>query len=231
MTKAIEIKARDARITILHTEGFASRNIADRLGIALHIVQHRLKILGLVPNPYHHQIVIKNDGSVDCSKCGKNLRLEDLPVQVRKKHSYRLSYCQSCRTKQTKAILAGDFDSWMSQKFSNVKSSAKSKGIPFTITKEEIQRLFDQQAGKCFYTDVEMTLYVQGGWHPTALSWDRVRSEYGYVSGNVVLCTARANAIKRDMTLEEMREWTPSWYVRVVRFIGENNGGFYRATV
>ncbi len=231
MAKAIEVRARDARITTLHAEGFTSRHIADRLGVALHIVQHRLRVMKLNPNSYHHKIVVKDDGSVDCSKCGRNLLLKDLPIQVRKKYSYRLSYCQDCRSGQTKVVLAKNFDSWMAQKFSNVKSHAKSKGVLFTITKEEIYRLFDRQAGKCFYTGVEMVLCVQRGWYPTALSWDRVRSEDGYVSGNVVLCTARVNAIKRDMTLEEMREWTPSWYARITQFIGEGDGRFYRATV
>jgi hypothetical protein len=231
MGTKIEMRVRDAEITILHAEGFASRHIADKLGLALHIIQQRLKVLGLNSNPYHHQIIIKDDGSVDCSKCGKNLRLVDLPMQVRKKHSYRLSYCRDCRTNQTKAVLAGGFDSWAAQKFSNVKSSAKRRGIPFTITKEEIYRLFEKQSGKCFYTGVEMTLHVQRGWSPAALSWDRVRSVEGYVSGNVVLCTARANAIKRDMTLEEMREWMPHWYARVVQFMEEGDGRFYRATV
>lgn len=48
------------------------------------------------------------------------------------------------------------------------------------------------------------------------ISIDKIIPEKGYVEGNVVLCTNRVNTIKSDLSLEEMKEWIPSWYQKVV---------------
>ncbi len=49
---------------------------------------------------------------------------------------------------------------------------------------------------------------------PNLFAW--VRFDDGYTLGNVVLCTYRANSIKRDVSLDELREWMPGWYDRLV---------------
>jgi len=36
------------------------------------------------------------------------------------------------------------------------------------------------------------------------------------VKGNVVLCVARVNTIKSDVSLNEMKLWMPGWYERIV---------------
>jgi CTP:phosphocholine cytidylyltransferase-like protein len=43
-------------------------------------------------------------------------------------------------------------------------------------------------------------------------------SKDGYIHGNVVFCCSRINMMKNNMTLDEMREWTPGWYQRVCAF-------------
>jgi len=37
-----------------------------------------------------------------------------------------------------------------------------------------------------------------------------------YVKGNVVLCVARVNTIKSDVSLNEMKLWMPGRYERIV---------------
>ena len=51
---------------------------------------------------------------------------------------------------------------------------------------------------------------------PTTISVDKVDPRGGYTPDNVVLCAARINSMKNDVTLEEMREWMPKWYERVI---------------
>jgi hypothetical protein len=51
------------------------------------------------------------------------------------------------------------------------------------------------------------------------LSFDRFDTTQGYAWGNVVLCSNRANSIKRDLTLQELRVWIPSWYERGLRLL------------
>jgi IS30 family transposase len=45
---------------------------------------------------------------------------------------------------------------------------------------------------------------------------DKITPAHGYVKSNVVLCVARVNTIKSDVSLGEMKLWMPGWYQRVV---------------
>ena len=74
-----------------------------------------------------------------------------------------------------------------------------------------------QRGGKCFYTDIEMTMT---GRAPTTISVDKVLPEDGYTIGNTVLCANRINSMKQDATLAEMREWMPMWAARAEAFLG-----------
>lgn len=76
--------------------------------------------------------------------------------------------------------------------------------------------LWQWQRGLCFYTDRPMGMSLGTGTDPNSVSVDRVDASKGYIPGNVVLCLHRVNSVKQDLSLEEMREWTPGWYARVI---------------
>ncbi|MEV6525197.1 hypothetical protein AB0M43_24910 [Longispora sp. NPDC051575] len=60
-----------------------------------------------------------------------------------------------------------------------------------------------------------MTLTLGNGVDQAQASVDRICPELGYTMGNVVLCTFRANSVKRDVTLDELAAWMPGWAHRV----------------
>lgn len=99
-----------------------------------------------------------------------------------------------------------------------IKNEAKKSGTPFDLTTEILVELFQKQDGRCFYTDLKMSIALGEGNTRYQLSLDRIIPERGYTSGNVVWCTRKANTIKSDMTLDEMKEWMPSWYDRIQKF-------------
>jgi hypothetical protein len=114
-----------------------------------------------------------------------------------------------------KNVLASSVEAWFKYRYSSFKTTARKSGITFTITREELCGMFEEQKGLCFYTDVPMRTDTGLGWNPNALSLDKVVPEKGYIPGNVVLCTRRANTVKSDLTLEEMKLWMPPWYKRL----------------
>lgn len=61
-----------------------------------------------------------------------------------------------------------------------------------------------------------MEIQLGRGKSHSAASVDRVDNSIGYLVGNVVLCTTKVNLIKRDVTLDEMKDWMPGWYQRVL---------------
>lgn len=85
---------------------------------------------------------------------------------------------------------------------SNVRRSAKRRGLEFRITRAD---LFPPRF--CFVTGVELS-YGGGiglSARPDAASVDRIDHNLGYVPGNVWVVSWRANSMKRDSSLPELR--------------------------
>lgn len=74
--------------------------------------------------------------------------------------------------------------------FNNCKKASKSRGIPFSLTREQIKRLIESPCRYC------------GDSRPEKIGLDRVENRVGYVITNVVPCCVRCNTMKRDMPYE-----------------------------
>ena len=77
------------------------------------------------------------------------------------------------------------------------KSRAKTAGLTHTITKEDI-------CIPAVCPVLGLTL-VPGGRSDNSMSLDRVDSSKGYVPGNVQVISLRANRLKNNATLEELK--------------------------
>jgi len=89
-------------------------------------------------------------------------------------------------------------------------------GLPFNLTVEHMETL---KVDKCPILGVELDYQFSGratgSGKLAANCWsiDRIIPELGYVVGNVQIISMRANELKRDATLEEMKalgEWAKS---------------------
>jgi len=207
----------------LHKEGKTNRGIADNLGIHHGTVAVVLKKHGLECNgPKRHKLDRLGDGTARCSRCGGiRPEVEFLVNRRGKKYEYPLSYCFDCRRTRDYLIVNTSQERYVHRVFMHLRRRAKRDGTKCTVTKDHIWHLFQQQDGKCFYTGVPMRCQVGKGPSNESLSIDKIRSADGYVFGNVVLCTRRANTMKSDATIAEMKEWMPVWYARVQKFLGE----------
>lgn len=82
--------------------------------------------------------------------------------------------------------------------FRKAKYRAKQSGIEFTITINDFEL-----PPKCpvFGTDWEF-----GSRHPVdnSISMDRINSNLGYIPGNVIIISAKANRIKNNASIEEL---------------------------
>jgi hypothetical protein len=84
--------------------------------------------------------------------------------------------------------------------FQRIRSSAKRAGMDFNLDESDFQQL----PKKCPVLGIELN--YDGACHdPGLASVDRINNSRGYVRGNVVIVSYRANALKRDATLDEMR--------------------------
>jgi hypothetical protein len=90
---------------------------------------------------------------------------------------------------------------WLRETFRAARLRAKKAGLPFD---QEIPAL--ELPDICPVLGIKL---VYGGLHgkplPTSPSLDRIRPELGYVAGNLRVISNRANTLKNNATVEELR--------------------------
>ncbi len=84
--------------------------------------------------------------------------------------------------------------------FHAAKARAKKKGLPFTICLQDLPSVLPE---RCPVLDIPLQ---KGKGVPAdhSPSLDRLVPEKGYVPGNVIVVSFRANSMKRDASLEEL---------------------------
>lgn len=100
------------------------------------------------------------------------------------------------------------------QLLNQVKASAKRRGIPVDLSTVELGELSFPIA--CPVLGIPLT-FNTGRPQDNSYSLDRIDSTKGYTIDNVVVVSYRANVIKRDATLDELK--------RMVEFYSELHCG------
>lgn len=166
---------------------------------------------------------------IKCSKCGLVKHISQIVYHTNNSHhkngSY-LSYCKDCRALQKAEARRGQVVPW-STRLARIAAKCRREGLENNLTLEYLTKLNDLQDGRCVYT-TEVMLNTQGyGQNPMSISLDRIHPNRGYIIGNVIFCTIRANSIKLNQTLDELQEWMPLWYDRLMVAKPIWNGEWY----
>jgi len=124
-----------------------------------------------------------------------------------RKDRYAL-HCLKCRNKLRTIKLSKDINYYyLKDKFNKIKARAKKDNLPFNITQDYFISTFNSQNGKCFYFGIHL---FKGD-----ISVDRIDPFQGYTQGNIVFCSVRANTIKSNLTLPELKLWIPKFYAKI----------------
>lgn len=124
-----------------------------------------------------------------CKHCGE--------ISYRKnRHGNFASVCQKCYNRQCNSFKTRNPKKFMVQ---CAKVRANKAGVPFSITDED----FDIPEF-CPVLGVKLESGTKK-YHEASPSLDRIIPSKGYVPGNVVVMSFRANRIKGDATPEELR--------------------------
>lgn len=102
--------------------------------------------------------------------------------------------------------------------YSNKRKNAKYRKIDFNLTKLEFDKLSQQN---CFYCGTtpsnQFNEYKATRPKPFAYSGiDRADNTKGYTSENSVPCCKTCNLAKRDLTIEEFRQWIENVYNKTI---------------
>lgn len=140
---------------------------------------------------------------------------------------YRRAYAKAYRVRNRAKIIARDA-AWR-QEYGNETLAARARekrrsDVPGYLLKQA--RKNAKAHGHDFNLDIEdiivpevcpvfgVPLVMGGPDRNAAPSIDRIRNELGYVKGNVVIVSFRANSAKKDLSLAELRQLV-SFYEQV----------------
>jgi hypothetical protein len=88
---------------------------------------------------------------------------------------------------------------WVGQKLVQLKAAARKKGLDFSLTREDL--VFPE---RCPVFGMVLVKHRDSQGNNSA-SVDRIDNSKGYVAGNVVVVSLKANAMKREASLDELR--------------------------
>lgn len=97
--------------------------------------------------------------------------------------------------------------------FYNAKARAGKAGLPFTITIDDLTI-----PSHCPILGIPIFPVKGRGGGDNSPSLDRIRNELGYVRGNVIVISNRANRLKSDATIKELRD-IASFYATLGRSV------------
>jgi len=118
----------------------------------------------------------------------------------------RYTYCKPCEVNETsKKYRINPYR----QIFYTTKKRALKKGIPFTLTREDYKKLYENIPKICPVLGIKMnhseigTTKYQTDNSP---SIDKIIPSKGYVKENVMIISALANRIKTDATVDQIKK-------------------------
>jgi len=122
---------------------------------------------------------------------------------------------KSCGCAKKKANWAG-YEEIPKSIFTKYKNwSAKSRGIEFDLTIEQMWDIYIKQDKKCFYTGIPVTFGTSKNDSSATASLDRIDSKKGYFIDNVVWCHKHINNMKMNFDKDyfiklckQVTEWT-----------------------
>ena len=145
------------------------------------------------------------EGSKTCTKCGEVKPLSEFPTNRSKPTGFN-SECKACHAVSCKRFK-------MSRPFyyslNAARQRARARDLPFSITEEYLESIW---TGVCPVFQTRLNLPSYGGHERTTAkpSLDRIVPDKGYIPGNVIWISLRANQMKSDGTSEELfrvAEW------------------------
>lgn len=204
--------------------GITNRKIAESTGVHHRTVAYHLGKAGLTASRTLSRDRVDGNEAT-CTRCDVKKPLDAFQYGRRGRFDeYRFSYCTECRSASIARRNKGQSLEWtIKDRVQRIKASCKRKSIEFNLTKEYIEAMYFSQNGRCFYTDVEMEWRYGNQLQRHSISVDKICPDVGYIQGNVVLCSHKANSIKSDLTMEELKSWMPAWHNKIETFLETNS--------
>lgn len=147
-------------------------------------------------------------GKLKCFICGKWLDPENFDTHSQYEYrNHKDKRCKQCKRKQNLEARANYSDEQklykiVQDRWLAARSRAEKKNIPFTITKDDILELWENQNGKCAISNIPMTFEIDNGRVFTNVSVDQKNPGQGYTKENTQLICQAVNQLKSDWDMD-----------------------------
>ena len=138
-----------------------------------------------------------------CVSCEKALEESDFP-------SGRKT-CAACKIQKAANRISKSYENYLrnlhSQSRSGNSTGAKYRGLEWSLTSEDLVKMWEKQNGKCALSGVYLTHHKDGsGRKEYNASIDRIAGEKGYTVQNTQLVCYRINLMKHTLS-EDLFYW------------------------
>lgn len=144
---------------------------------------------------------LSSEESFLCKTCKEEKPFGAFSIHLQCLLGIDISRCKECKKSFSKSANQWAIKSIESKILNRVKTRAKEKGIPFNL---ELCDIVIPDVCPVFKVP-----FIYGD-HSWTYSLDRIKPELGYVKGNVVIISNKANMMKNTATTEDIRmlyEW------------------------
>lgn len=114
--------------------------------------------------------------------------------------------CKNYRSAHPEQMAEWLASNWPKRLWHGTRTRAKRLGVPFDLTEQDVQE-FLEGTTVCPVLGIPLARNVgKRGGAGNSPSLDQIRPREGYVRGNVAVMSYRANRIKCDATLDELKQ-------------------------
>jgi len=142
-------------------------------------------------------------GAVDqkkCNECKKVLPSTEFYTKTKKNNRKILNYiCKSCHKKKNLMYRENNYEK---NAIKTLRNRAKIKKIPMEVTPEYLKKFLPNDM-ICPVLGIKMEI-GQKNKNVNSPSIDRIIPEKGYVPGNIIIVSNKANGIKSNATPDEI---------------------------
>lgn len=137
--------------------------------------------------------VFASDAKKKCSKCKEMLPVGQFTKDIGRVDGLK-AVCRNCSTTESKKWRSENLEKAL---FKSARHGAIKRGLEFSISVGDIHI-----PERCPVFGFELTL---DGKRSTSASIDRIDNTKGYIPGNIVVVSMKANHVKSDCTIDELR--------------------------
>jgi len=147
-----------------------------------------------------------------CNKCGIEKPLSEYSKDNDKKSKHK-KICKTCKSiydQQYRSILKNKIKSLFNDAYKRHKENKKEGD--FDLSPQYLNNLYNEQNGKCFYSNIPMN--VNGSWK---ISLERLDTSKTYMEGNVVFCVLEMN-VQSNFSEKKLIDMVPN--VELSKYFG-----------